>query len=73
MTDTQVIRPAAFEQVELLLDVGQVPHPHKYANKWVITLQIAPLENLEHAKVLERTIREMLQTRFGIKFQAQSQ
>jgi hypothetical protein len=63
----QVIRPAAFERVEILLDVGKVLVPHRYLGKWVITLKVVPFERLEDAKEIERGLRELL-ARHGIKF-----
>ena len=64
----RVIRPAAFERTQVMLDLGKVPPPHPYAGKWVVTLQIAPLENIEDAKAIEQSLRMILSQRFGLTF-----
>jgi hypothetical protein len=65
--DDNVIRPREFERVFVTIHVGQVPAPHEYQGKYVVTLQVAPIERGEDAHEVKRLLTRMLERR-GLKF-----
>jgi hypothetical protein len=65
----ELIRPRD-QQVAITLDIGEVPRPHEYAGQFVITIQAAPIPNIQQARTLAKAMKEALGSRLSIRLDA---
>ncbi len=67
--------PALFDtpsgqHVSVSLDIGIIPVGYPDAGKYVVTLQALPLHNRKDADEIARAMREAIESRLGVRFDA---
>jgi hypothetical protein len=59
------------QQVSVSLDIGKVPFPHEFGGKYVITVQVCPVNDLRDAEVISRQLVDAINSRLGLRLQKQ--
>lgn len=59
------------QQVSVSLDVGEIARPHPDHGKWIVTIQVYPMETRRGAQAIATAIREAISSRLNIRLEEQ--